>query len=172
MRQLSIAAFLAIIALFGTYYLFTEGLHLSTYYGPPAVQFPQNRAPRALPSITPGPAYRNEFSSGPAHTPKPKTQSADFAVRKAVPVTRVTAPPINAPVLPAITPMPAPTYAAVTPVAMPHTPTPITVPGFGAVTGPSASPSALPSKRATPKPTEPPKVEPAASPSDSPSPKS
>jgi len=171
MRQLSIAAFLAIIALFGTYYLVTQGLHLSSYYGPPAVQFPQPHPPVPLPSLTPGPAYRSVFSAGPAHSPSPKPQSNGFAVRKGVPVTHVTAPPIAAPTMPAVTPMPAPTYAAVTPLAMPHTPPPITVPGYGVVAGPSPSPSPLLGAGAhSPAPTENPKIVPDASPSPSASP--
>ena len=144
MRQLSIGVFLAIIALFGTYYLVTQGLHLSFYYAPPALQFPQYRGPAPVPSITPGPALKNEFSAGPTHTPTPKPPSSGMLMHAGVPVARVTPLPIAAPTLPAVTPMPAPTYASVTPPPLAHTPPPITVPGFGAVTGPSPSPSPSP----------------------------
>lgn len=167
MRQLSIAVFLAIIALFGAYYLVTQALHLSFYYGPPAVQFPQSRMPLPLPSITPGPAVKNEFSSGPTHTPAPKVQTSGFAVHKPIPVARVTPVPYTAPTANAVTPMPAPTFAAVTPPPMPHTPPPLTVPGYGIVAGPSPSPSPKFPGRGAP-PTDEPRGVP--TPAESPSP--
>lgn len=173
MRQLAIAAFLAIIALFGTYYLVTEGLHLSFYTGPPAVQFPQYRPPLPLPSITPGPAYKNEFSAGPTHTPAPKPISGGLDLKKSVPISHVTPIPVAAPVLNAPTPLPAPTYTPVAAPEMPHTPPPITVPGL-LVKAPSPSPSPrfpdarLRSATPTPQPNTP-NPEPSAS--DSPSPK-
>jgi hypothetical protein len=141
MRQLSIGIFLAIIALFGVYYLVTQALHLSFYYAPPATQFPMYRVPAPLPSITPGPSYKNEFNSGPSTSRTLKVPASGFAVHHPPPVARVTPVPIAAPTMNAVTPMPAPTFAAVTPPPLTHTPPAITVPGYGTVAAPTPSPS-------------------------------
>lgn len=170
MRQLSIAVFLAIIALFGAYYLVTQALHLSFYYPPPATQFPMYRGPLPVPSITPGPSYKNEFNSGPTSTATPKVPSSGFAVHRPQPVARVTPVPISAPTMNAATPLPAPTFAAVTPPPLMNTPPAITVPGYGTVSGPSPSPSPkFPGyDRGAAAPSASPRVEP--KPQDSPSP--
>jgi hypothetical protein len=142
MRQLTIAAFLFIIALIGSYYLATQRLNLHSYYPDTTVQFPNLMQPRPLPSLTPGPALKK--LSGFAQTPEPKATVANtsrYVPHSAPHPVPVKSPSLAAPTAPAVTPMPAPSYQAFTPMPLMHTPPPIVAPSYPTIGQPAASPS-------------------------------